>query len=41
MHAWSKTVTAPIRVDLLLLTPVLYLLTLIALVSWWRAAHRP
>ena len=40
MQAWSKTVTAPIRVDLLLLTPVLYFLTLMALVSWWRAAHR-
>lgn len=41
MYFWSRTVTAPIRVDLLLLTPILYLLTLIALVSWWRAAHRP
>jgi len=26
--------------DLHLLTPVLYLLTLMGLVSWWRAAHR-
>jgi hypothetical protein len=28
MHQWSKTVVAPIRVDLLLLTPILYLFTI-------------
>jgi hypothetical protein len=29
MHQWAKTVTAPIRVDLLLLTPVLYFFTIL------------
>ncbi len=41
MYFWSKTVTAPIRIDLLLLTPLLYLLTLAGLASWWRATRRP
>jgi hypothetical protein len=30
MHEWEKTVTAPIRVDLLLLAPVLWLVTMTA-----------
>ncbi|HEU4455964.1 MAG TPA: hypothetical protein VFR81_23060 [Longimicrobium sp.] len=31
MHEWEKTVTAPIRVDLLLLAPILWLVTIVAL----------
>jgi len=27
MHEWSKTVVAPIRIDLLLIVPVIYVLT--------------
>jgi hypothetical protein len=33
MFLWSKTVSAPIRVDLLLIAPVLYLATLAGLVA--------
>jgi hypothetical protein len=40
MYFWSKTVTAPIRVDLLLLGPVLYIATGVGLVAWWRARGR-
>jgi len=39
MFAWSKTVTAPIRVDLLLIAPVLYVATACGLIAWgasWR-----
>lgn len=32
MHEWEKTVVAPIRVDLLLLAPVLWLVTIAAVV---------
>ena len=42
MYFWAKTVSAPIRVDLLLIGPVLYVVTLGALVRWWslrRADH--
>jgi hypothetical protein len=40
MFFWAKTVVAPIRVDLLLLAPVLYLVTVLAAVGWWREAPR-
>jgi hypothetical protein len=40
MFFWSKTVTAPIRVDLLLLAPVLYIATGVGLVAWWLARGR-
>src|SRR3989304_8310599 len=36
MYLWSKTVVAPIRVDLLLITPILYLFTLAGILSRWR-----
>ncbi len=36
MYLWSKTVVAPIRVDLLLITPILYLFTLAGILSIWR-----
>lgn len=39
MREWEKTVVAPIRIDLLLLAPVLYIVTLAgvvqALFCWW------
>lgn len=40
MYFWSKTVTAPIRVDLLLITPLLYALTLWAAARWVALARR-
>lgn len=40
MFHWSKTVVAPIRVDLILLAPVLYLITAAGLVVWWRHVRR-
>ena len=33
MSIWARTVTAPIRVDLLLIAPVLYFVTLIGLLA--------
>jgi hypothetical protein len=42
MYFWAKTVHAPIRVDLLIIAPVLYLLTIVGVVSWivgWRRAR--
>jgi hypothetical protein len=33
MYFWMKTVIAPIRVDLLLIAPILYLVTLVATVA--------
>ena len=39
MYFWAKTVHAPIRVDLLIIAPVLYLLSIVGVVSWiisWR-----
>jgi len=43
MYFWAKTVHAPIRVDLLVIAPVLYLLSIVGVVSWivgWRSARR-
>ena len=36
---WSKTVTAPIRIDLVFLTPVLYATLAVGLLGWWRASR--
>jgi hypothetical protein len=36
MYFWAKTVSVPIRVDLLLIGPALYVITLGALVRWWN-----
>jgi hypothetical protein len=36
MYFWAKTVSVPIRVDLLLIGPALYVVTLGALVRWWN-----
>lgn len=41
MHEWEKTVTAPIRVDLILLTPVLWLVTIVAVVMALMSIARP
>lgn len=38
MYFWMKTVIAPIRVDLLLIVPVLYLVTIVAAIALWRSA---
>ena len=37
MYVWAQGVIAPIRIDLILLGPLMYLVTGIGLVSWWRA----
>lgn len=39
MYFWSKTVPAPIRVDLLMLAPALYFFTALGVFTWWRAAR--
>ena len=42
MYFWAETVHAPIRVDLLIIAPVLYLLSIVGVVSWivsWRRAR--
>ena len=41
MHEWEKTVTAPIRVDLLLLAPVLWLVTVIGIAAAMMSIARP
>ena len=33
MHEWEKTVTAPIRVDLILLAPVLWIVTTVGIAA--------
>ena len=38
MLQWSKTVVAPIRVDLLLLTPILYAAVVAGLVGLWKGS---
>ncbi len=35
-YVWSRTVVAPIRVDILLIAPVLYAATIIALAKFFR-----
>jgi hypothetical protein len=35
MYAWSKTVIAPIRIDLLLIVPVLYAISLVGFLGAW------
>ena len=37
MHEWEKTVSGPIRVDLLLIAPVLYVLALLVTIATVRA----
>ena len=40
-QAWSRTVTAPIRVDLLMIAPLLYALALLAAWAAWRVLRTP
>lgn len=37
MHVWAKGVVAPIRIDLLLIAPVLYAVTALGVVGWYRS----
>jgi hypothetical protein len=41
MFLWSRTVSAPIRVDLLLIAPMLYLITIAGLVASIVGFRRP
>jgi hypothetical protein len=41
MRAWERTVTAPIRVDLLVVWPVLAIATLASAIAWLRGRVRP
>ena len=40
MHEWEKTVTAPIRVDLVLLAPVLWIVTMIGIIAMVTSIFR-
>jgi hypothetical protein len=37
MSVWAQNVIAPIRIDLILLGPVMYAVTALGVVHWWRA----
>jgi len=37
---WSRGVVGPIRVDLLVIAPVLYILSFLGLRAWWQARRR-
>ena len=41
MRDWERTVTAPVRVDLLLVWPVLAIATLASAIAAWRGRVRP
>ena len=41
MHYWSKTVVAPIRVDLLLIVPLLYLISVLSIISYFKLKNVP
>ena len=42
MFFWAQRVVAPIRIDLIVLGPLMYLVTALGLVSWWRTrSDRP
>jgi hypothetical protein len=41
MRAWERTVTAPIRVDLLVVWPVLAIATVASAIAWFRGRVRP
>jgi hypothetical protein len=38
MYVWAQQVIAPIRIDLIVLGPVMYLVTAAGFVRWWRAS---
>ena len=39
MFVWTQQVIAPIRIDLIVLGPAMYVVTGVGLVSWWRALN--
>jgi hypothetical protein len=41
MYYWSKTVVAPIRIDLLLIVPVLYLILAVGIWACYRSRRSP
>jgi len=41
MYLWAQRVVAPIRIDLILLGPLMYAVTALGLVSWWRQGNHP
>ncbi len=41
MHAWAQTVVAPIRVDLLIITPMLYAVTVVGAVACFSRRETP
>ena len=38
MYFWMKTVIAPIRVDLLLIAPILYLVTIVGIITFKKTS---
>lgn len=40
VYFWSKTVVAAIRVDLLVITPILYLSSVVAAHGWWKVCRK-
>ena len=40
MFVWAQQVIAPIRIDLILLGPAMYVVTAFGALSWWRAVKR-
>ena len=40
MFYWSRTVIAPIRVDLFLAAPIIYLVTILGALACWRLARQ-
>ncbi len=40
MKHWEQTVIAPIRIDLLLIYPVLGLLTLVVVIQWLKSRYQ-
>jgi hypothetical protein len=39
MSVWAQHVIAPIRIDLIVLSPVMYIVTAMGFLSWWRACR--
>ena len=37
MYVWAQQVIAPIRIDLIVLGPAMYVVTGFGIVNWWRA----
>ena len=39
MFVWAQQVVAPIRIDLIVLGPAMYIVTAFGVLSWWRAVR--